>query len=304
MPELPEVENVRRTLKSSILGKEIKEIDIFYPKIITGDVEEFIDAVKGQRIVDIKRMGKFLIFILENTAFISHLRMEGKYRYISKPNIQELADDKKGLVNNVAVTVETILPKESEENKLGRFTEKHDHVMFRLEDDSLLYYNDTRKFGRLQLIDKEDYGVAPPLSQLGPEPWNAKVSQLYDKIHKSKLPIKAILLDQRIIAGIGNIYANEICFQVGLNPHTLGSDLSKKRIGELIESSKEILEESIKVGGTTIYSFSNDGQPGGYQQQLKVHGQKLCPTCGGEISKEKIKGRGTYYCKNCQKSKR
>jgi len=270
MPELPEVENVRKTLKELVVGKEIEDVHIFYPKIITGECNEFTNAIKGQKIVDIGRVGKYLIFILEKKAFLSHLRMEGKYRYLSR----------------------------------GESLNKHDHLGFIFIDGSGLYYNDVRKFGRLQLIDLEDYQKNPPLNQLGPEPWKANGSDLYPKIHKSNLPIKSILLDQRIIAGIGNIYANEICFEMGLNPKTLGSQLSKKRVQELIQVSQEILENAIHAGGTTIHSFSSIGEMGHFQDYLQVHGQKSCKRCQGQITKEKVKGRGTYYCKVCQKKKR
>ena len=283
MPELPEVENVRRTLQSLIVGKEVKEINVLYPKIVTGDVDGFKRAVQGQKIVDIERMGKYLVFILENIAFLSHLRMEGKYRYL--PESRE--EDKQYLMSG-------------EQSSLT----KHDHIVFTFTDKSCLCYNDVRKFGRLQLVDKENYSQEPPLNQLGPEPWSADAWQLYQKIHKSNQPIKSLLLEQHIIAGIGNIYANEICFQMGLNPHTLGSKLSRKRVEELIEVSKDILNKSIALGGTTIHSFSSVGVSGGYQQELKVHGQKECSICGGEIRKEMIKGRGTYYCAHCQKKRR
>ena len=276
MPELPEVENVRRTLKGLIVGKRIREVNILYPKIITGECDDFTSAVRGQKIVDIRRVGKYLIFILENIAFISHLRMEGKYRYLLSNDVDEMK--KEDILIN-----------------------KHDHLEFVFVDGSRMYYNDVRKFGRLQLVHKEDYQELPPLNQLGPEPWEANASELYYKIHKSNLPIKSILLDQRVIAGIGNIYANEICFIMRINPHTPGNKLSKKRIIELIEVSKEILEQSIQAGGTTIHSFTNVGVSGDYQQKLRVHGKKKCPVCEGEIYKEKVKGRGTYYCRHCQK---
>ena len=284
MPELPEVENVRRTLKSLIIEKEVKEVNVLYPKIVTGDVDGFRHAVQGQKIVDIGRVGKYLVFILEDIAFLSHLRMEGKYRYLSERGAE----------------VSRCLSDSKLENSLN----KHDHIVFTFTDESRLCYNDVRKFGRLQLVDRENYCQEPPLNQLGPEPWGADVKQLYQKIHKSNLPIKAILLEQHIIAGVGNIYANEICFQMGLNPHTLGNKLSKKRVEELIEVSKDILERSIALGGTTIHSFSSVGVSGDYQQELKVHGQKECVICGSEIRKEMIKGRGTYYCAHCQKKRR
>ena len=267
MPELPEVESVRKTLKKAIIGKEVEEVQVYYPMIINGDVEEFKASLKGQRIVDVRRIAKFLVFILEDHAFISHLRMEGKYRYID--NV---------MTNN-----------------------KHDHLIFVFKDGSMLCYNDVRKFGRLQLVDKGNYLHMLPLCELGPEPWQAEIDDIYNKLQRSSLPIKALLLDQRIIAGIGNIYANEICFEMKINPKTPGNKLTKKQVKELINVSKSILEHSIKEGGTSIHSFANDGETGNFQKYLKVHTRNKCLTCGGNIIKEKVKGRGTYYCKICQK---
>lgn len=269
MPELPEVETVRRTLKNFIIGKEIKEVKVYYDKIVEGDTKIFIEALRGQRILDINRVGKYLIFILDRTAFLSHLRMEGKY--------------------NMVEDSEPI--------------HKHEHVSFRFSDGGELRYQDTRKFGRLQLADKVTYYKDKPLCKLGPEPWNADPKRIYGKLHKSSMPVKALLLDQSIMAGIGNIYANEICFRMKINPKTPAKRLSKKRVEELVEISKEILDQAIDQGGTTIHSFDANGITGLFQVQLQVHMQKVCPVCKGVVTKEMVRGRGTYYCKECQKKR-
>ncbi len=269
MPELPEVETVRKTLKNFIIGKEIKEVVVHYDKIVTGDTAAFIRTLMGQRICDIDRMGKFLIFILDQDVFISHLRMEGKYNIVdaSKP------------------------------------LNKHEHLSFVFTDGSQLRYQDTRKFGRLELKNKESYRQDLPLSKLGPEPWDADPKEIYAKIHKSSLPIKSLLLNQGIMAGIGNIYANEICFQMKMDPTTPGKRLSKKRVAELIEVSEEILQQAIAQGGTTIHSFDANGITGLFQVHLQVHTQKNCSVCHGPITKKKLGGRGTYYCPLCQKKR-
>ena len=269
MPELPEVETVRRTLKNFIVGKEIKRVEVHYAKIVTGDAENFAKSLKGQTIQDISRVGKYLVFMLEDTAFISHLRMEGKY------NITEA------------------------QKPLG----KHEHITFHFSDGTELRYQDTRKFGRLELVNKETYAQELPLCKLGPEPWNADPGEIYLKIHKSSLPIKTLLLDQRIVAGIGNIYANEICFCMKIHPGTPGKQLSKKQVKELLEVSKMILEKAIAQGGTTIHSFDANGITGLFQVQLQIHMQKICSTCGGDVTKEMVQGRGTYYCEECQKKR-
>lgn len=269
MPELPEVETVRRTLKNFIIGKKIKQIRVHYDKIVVGDTKIFVESLKGQTMRDIDRVGKYLIFILDRQAFISHLRMEGKYN---------IAEASKPL-------------------------NKHEHITFQFSDDTELRYQDTRKFGRLELVNKETYRQDLPLCKLGPEPWDADPKELYSKIHKSSLPIKTLLLDQRIMSGIGNIYTNEICFNMKMHPLTPGKRVSKKRTAELIAVSKEILEKAIAQGGTTIHSFDANGITGLFQVQLQVHMQKVCLVCNGAITKEMVRGRGTYYCKVCQKKK-
>jgi len=269
MPELPEVETVRRTLKNFVLQKQIEDIYVHYDKIVEGDTAQFIETLKGQVIHDIDRMGKYLIFKLDNDAFISHLRMEGKYS-IETPEVP---------------------------------LQKHQHLTFQFHDGSQLRYHDTRKFGRLKLVNIETYATELPLSKLGPEPKDAILEEVYPKIHKSSLAIKTLLLNQSILAGIGNIYANEICFTMGINPYTPGKKLSKKRVKELLVVATKILDNAIKQGGTTIHSFDANGITGLFQVQLQVHMQKICPTCEQEIIKEMINGRGTYYCKKCQRRK-
>jgi len=267
MPELPEVETVRQTLKNFIVGKTIKSVETPYDKIIVGNAKEFARRLEGQIICNLDRVGKYLIFILDDDAFVSHLRMEGKY------NIVE------------------------ESTELG----KHEHVIFKFTDGSELRYADTRKFGRMELVSRDNYKDELPLSKLGAEPWEAKTDEVYVRLHKSSLPIKTLLLDQSIMTGIGNIYANEICFRMRINPKTPGNKLSKRRTAELIKTSQEILDEAIKQGGTTIHSFSANGIDGLFQTKLQVHMQQECPICKGIITKEQVNGRGTYYCKKCQR---
>lgn len=268
MPELPEVETVRQTLRQFVLNKTITGVDVFYDKIIDGDTQEFIHAITHQSIQEIERVGKYLIFILDDVAFVSHLRMEGKYH---------------------------ILPKEKP-------CDKHTHVAFHLDDEDLRYI-DTRKFGRMQLVDKKLYRQQLPLQKLGKEPFEITTEELYQLLHHTSLPIKTALLNQSIMCGIGNIYANEICFAMQIDPRTKSSRLSKKRVDELRKVSISILKNAIVQGGTTIHSFDANGIHGLFQLQLNVHGQKTCPTCQGEIKKIMVHQRGTYYCPHCQKKR-
>ena len=181
----------------------------------------------------------------------------------------------------------------------------HLHLWVRdlLDEGMEVRYNDVRKFGRMKLVDHDDYKNQLPLSKLGPEPFEIDYLELYQKLKKKNKAIKTVLLDQSIMTGIGNIYANEICYQMHLNPYTKANVLSKKRVKELVDVACEILNMAILQGGTTIHSFSANGIDGLFQVQLKVHMQKHCPL-GHEIKKVMINERGTYYCPICQKAKR
>lgn len=267
MPELPEVETVRQTLRQFILNQEILDIDIYYDKIINGDSQEFRQRLAHQHIQEIERVGKYLIFILDHDAFVSHLRMEGKYHIV----------DSKTPVD------------------------KHTHVVFHLPNHQDLRYIDTRKFGRMEIVDLHHYLDQEPLKKLGKEPFDIDVDELYRLLHRSSLPIKSALLDQSIMAGIGNIYANEICFEMKIDPRSKASRLSKARVKELKDIAVNVLTRAIQQGGTTIHSFDANGIHGLFQVELNAHGQKVCSCCGGEIKKIMLNQRGTYYCPICQK---
>ena len=269
MPELPEVETVKETLKKEVLKRKIKEVIVYYDNIIASpNVEEFKKNIKGQTINDIERRGKFLIFKLDDYYLLSHLRMEGRY-YI----------------------------------KHGEETLKHEHVRFMLDDKELRYI-DTRKFGRMYLLPKKEAFNMKPLNELGLEPWDDNLTKDYlkSKYKNKKLPIKTVLLDQSIITGIGNIYDDEILFMSRINPYEKACNLKDKDLDNIIKNTKIVLEKAIKLGGTTIRSYeSSEGVHGRFQNELLVHGKDICPNCGNKLEKDHINGRGTYYCKKCQK---
>lgn len=272
MPELPEVETVKNTLKKLVLNKKILKVDIYHNNIIAfPSVEEFKAKIKTQTIHDIKRRGKWLIFELDNYYLVSHLRMEGKY-FLKNPDDELI---------------------------------KHEHVVFKFEDQELRYH-DTRKFGKMYLIDKEKLEISKPINELGLEPWdeNLTTNYLREKYSNKNIPIKTVLLDQSIITGIGNIYADEILFKCRINPLVKAKELTKEQLRNIIKYTKETLEEAIKLGGTTIKSYeSAKGVHGLFQNKLLVHSRagKTCPECGTVIIKIPINGRSTYYCENCQK---
>lgn len=270
MPELPEVETVKNVLKGKIVGRKILGVDVFYNLIKEPSKDEFVKLIKNQNILDIKRRGKFLMFELDDYYLLSHLRMEGKY-YID-----------------------------------GKIT-KHDHIVFHLNGFDLKY-NDTRKFGRMYLIKKNLVYQKEPLNKLGLEPFdlNLNIEYLKQKYKNKKSSIKTLLLDQSIITGIGNIYADEILFLSKINPLQKGSTLSDEQLNNIIINTKLILKQAIKKGGTTIRSYESEkGVHGTFQNDLKVHNHEneKCPICGGVILKIKVNGRGTYFCSNCQRRK-
>lgn len=272
MPEIAEVETVRNTLKSMILNKKIVDVNIIYPKIIESDINDFKDILIGRKFIDIDRIGKWLMFDLNDYYLLSHLRMEGKY--FVKKSTDEIV--------------------------------KHEHIVISFEDGTDLRYHDTRKFGRMNLVKKSDIDKVEAIKKQGIEANSEKLTKeyLYEKIHKKNIPIKSLLLDQTIISGLGNIYANEVMFDARINPNKLGKDISLKECDLIVKASKKIIDAAIKDGGTTIKSYTSSlGVTGRFQQHLMVHKREgeECKVCGTLIENIKIGGRSTYFCPKCQK---
>lgn len=272
MPELPEVETVRKKLLEKIKDKNIDSVEIIYNKIIKNiNPQDFKKSLTNQKILDIKRYGKWLIFCLNDYYLLSHLRMEGKYLYKEKAE------------------------------KL----EKHEHIIFNIQDKKLIY-KDVRKFGCMYLFSKDtDIFNIKPLSDVGYEPWDKKLDLKYLKEKYNKnIPIKTLLLDQTILTGIGNIYADEILFLSNINPLLKGNELSDKNILDIIKNTCFVLEQGIKNGGTTIRSYTSiDSEEGHNQNNLLVHKREneKCKNCSTIIKRIKVGGRSTYYCEKCQK---
>lgn len=273
MPELPEVETVKETLKLKLVEKTITDVNIYHNNIIEYPaVDEFKRQIIKQKINGMDRYGKWLIFELDDYYLLSHLRMEGKY-FFRDP---------------------------SEERN------KHEHVVFSLDDGTELRYMDVRKFGKMHLILKEEIKEKGPLVEMGLEPWDKMLTLEYLRVKyfNKRIPIKTTLLDQSIIVGIGNIYADEILFLSKINPLVPSKDLTDKDLNNIIINTRKVLERAIEKGGTTIRSYTSvDGVHGLFQQELYVHSQlnKPCKNCGSIIIKTKVGGRGTYYCPSCQK---
>ncbi|WP_368644995.1 DNA-formamidopyrimidine glycosylase [Alkalibacterium putridalgicola] len=274
MPELPEVENVRNGLKKLIIGKRIVNTRVLWDNIIKDpQVSEFQQRIQGQKIEDIRRRGKFLLFVLSRDVLISHLRMEGKYR-LERPEVP---------------------------------LTKHTHVVFELDSGEELRYLDVRKFGKMSLVEKADLELHPSMKDLGPEPTDDTLETAYliNALKKTERPIKACLLDQKIVVGIGNIYADEILYDAYIHPERKGNELNESEIKRLRASIISIMNKAVEKGGTTIRTYSNAyGDEGSYQNYLSVYGktEEVCPRCQHTIRKIKVGQRGTHYCPQCQKA--
>ncbi|WP_078379444.1 DNA-formamidopyrimidine glycosylase [Sutcliffiella halmapala] len=273
MPELPEVETVRKTLVQLVKDKTIKEVKVLWPKMVKEPDDAFLfeQMLVGQRINDIGRRGKFLLFYLDDYCLVSHLRMEGKYG-VFRP--EEPAN-------------------------------KHTHVFFYFEDGTELRYQDVRKFGTLHLYKKGEELAAKSLVSLGPEPFDKEfnLEGFKERLSRKNRNIKAVLLDQTVVVGLGNIYVDEALFRSGIHPEKLANSLTDQEIEVLQREIVLTLQEAVDKGGSTIRSYVNSqGQIGMFQLELFVYGRKgePCKKCGTAIEKSVVAGRGTHTCANCQ----
>ncbi|MFT8742676.1 MAG: DNA-formamidopyrimidine glycosylase, partial [Lentilactobacillus hilgardii] len=269
---LPEVETVRRGLTELVAGSQIRTVDVLYPKMINLPPEDFTNALKNQIIKKIDRRGKYLFIRINNgLTIVSHLRMEGKY---------------------------DVEPE-------GTPLSKHTHIVFHLTDGRQLRYNDTRKFGRMNLVDTGHELTVAGLKTIGPEPTERDLTLDYMRkiFGKSKKLVKPFLLDQSNIAGLGNIYADEVLWLSKINPKQPVNTLSVVELKLLRKSIIDEIKRAIDGHGTTVHSYSNAyGEAGNFQNHLNVYGRQgePCLRCGTPIEKIKLAQRGTHFCPNCQ----
>ena len=276
MPELPEVETIKRTLQQLVIGKTIEDVEIFWGNIIKrpSDQLQFKLICQGQTIHGVDRRGKFLKFILDDNVLVSHLRMEGRY----------------------------MVQKKSEPH------EKHTHVIFSFTDDTELRYMDVRKFGTMHLLPKGEEDQHDPLVKLGVEPFSNEFTPdvLKKAFQKTSRTIKATLLDQSIVVGLGNIYVDEALFRARIHPKTMANSLSRKKLEILHREIIATLTEAVNKGGSSVRTYVNSqGEMGMFQLEHYVYGKKgePCTVCGTEIEKTVVAQRGTHYCPQCQKIK-
>lgn len=272
MPELPEVETVRRTLYDKVVGRRIERVEILTPRqIYHPDPESFRLELEGARFTEIDRRGKWLLFRLGPVTLIGHLRMSGRL-YICSPE---------------------------------REMDKHTHLIFHLEGGSQLRYEDQRKFGGFHLLGPAGEGMPPGLVTLGPEPLSDQFSPevLASKLAGKRSPIKAALLDQSVVAGLGNIYVDEALFCASVHPERQAASLSAAEIRRLHDCCRKVLETAIAKRGTTFsLYFAGDETPGDMYDELNVFDRTglPCPRCGTPILKLAVAQRGTHICPSCQ----
>ncbi len=269
MPELPEVETIARMLAPRLSGRTIRQVEVAWSRTIaTPTVEGFCEQLPGATIGAVQRRGKYLIFVLQPQAYLlTHLRMTGRYLLDPQP-----------------------LP-------------GHWRVLFRFEDEGTLVFVDPRKFGRLSLVTDLDAALAA----LGPEPLTSQftVEQLQRCLANRTGPLKAVLLDQRCVAGLGNIYVSEALWQARLDPRRAAATLTSAEVLRLHEAIQQVLGAAIQDGGTSLddrqYVFP-DGGTGRHQLTLAVYGRAgaPCPRCGVPIQRERIAQRSSYFCPRCQ----
>jgi formamidopyrimidine-DNA glycosylase len=281
VPELPEVEVVARTITREIQGKTIENVDVFWPRIIKfpDDQEEFKVNIVGQRIGEIRRTGKYLrIEIGTNYELIVHFRMTGKFN---------------------------MLPKED------RF-KKHLHLFFHFKDENEgLAYIDVRKFGDIFLVPKGEYSRIKGLFHAGVDPLSSDFiyPRFKELLKNKKRHIKALLLDQSVITGLGNYLCDEVLWfekGKGVHPQRLASSLSERELKGIYNKILEVIQESIRLGGNSFRDFSyGGGMKGDFKKMLKVYGRmgEECFNCSAPIEKIIVGGRSSHYCPTCQKIK-
>ncbi len=272
MPELPEVETVVRGLRENLIGLTLAEVICRYPKINRDNPRGWRQSLKGRRFIDVRRRGKnILIDLSDGLTLWVHLKMTGHFHLPP-------ADTPPG---------------------------RHDLVLFKLRDqDRQLRFQDTRRFGRVRLFPTETVMEQKGLVDLGPEPLEIKRPDFLALTRRSSRMIKPALLDQRFLAGIGNIYADESLFRAKIHPRRKTDQISGRKLNALHEAIRDILTTAIENMGTTVDSYAGiNGEAGGFQSYLRVYGRagQACNNCGTAIQREIIASRSSHFCPRCQR---
>jgi len=300
MPELPEVENLRRGLEWAILGARVKRVSVKRPKLVSGKGNlriasekkrrAFIRGVTGEKFLAIERRAKNLVFKLSRGKIIlAHLKMSGQFAYKSK--IYNL----KSVIGGHPIEIsETKLPN------------KHTHIIFELSKGTL-YYNDTRMFGYvLYYPSLRSFEAENHFGLLGLEPFDVKftAAYLFDTLENKRSKIKAVLMEQKIVTGLGNIYADEALFTAGVRPTRSSSSITPTEAKKLHSAIVSIMKRATRVGGSSVATYRLlDLSRGNYAREHQVYGKAgiPCPRCGTLLKRILVQSRGTVFCPRCQK---
>lgn len=280
MPELPEVETIRRRLHQVLPGKQIVSVEVFHPKSFTGEIA----SITQQPIQQVTRKAKVLTIELPTTNIVTHLKMTGQL-------IWKHGDQRVGGGHPTADWIQDL-------------PSKHTRIHYTFDDGSSLFFNDQRLFGWMRVMDAQQHQAE--LAKYGPDIIDdeASAEYLYERFQNKRVPVKVALLDGSIVAGLGNIYVCDALNKAQISPFRRTHTLSLNDVERLIVACKAVVELGIELEGSTTDGMyvSIDGMAGGYQTKMLVYGREgePCYNCGGTIAKEKIAGRGTYFCPDCQ----
>ncbi len=274
MPEMPEIETIRRSLEPHIKGCSIKSVEVLLPRQIKWpEPEAFVARILQTKVDRLDRVGKYLLLQLDNNvSLIFHLRMTGQLVYV---------------------------PAEGEDRS------HHNRLILHLSDGARLIFSDTRTFGTLYAMEQEELWRIQGMAEMGPEPLSATFTAEYlaQAVAGRKTRIKSFLLDQRKIGGLGNIYVDEALFLAGIHPQRLAGSLKPGEIKKLHETVNKVIADGIADGGTTFRDYRDgNGDRGSHQEHLYVYGRdgEPCRMCGTLLEKTKVGGRGTRFCPKCQ----
>ncbi|WP_104373525.1 bifunctional DNA-formamidopyrimidine glycosylase/DNA-(apurinic or apyrimidinic site) lyase [Desulfocucumis palustris] len=274
MPELPEVETVKRTLEKKLVGLAFEGIHLHMPKIVRlPQAQEFVSSLTGRKILRLGRRGKYLMLHLSgNYTLVIHLRMTGRLVYANPDTPME----------------------------------KHTHVVFLLSNGDQLRYTDIRQFGRMLLAPTPELDTLPGLRDLGVEPLGEHFTREFMKkeLKRRRTRLKALLLDQSFIAGLGNIYVDESLHRAGLHPERLAMDLTPRETTRLFQAIKEVLTDAVNNRGTSFRDYvDGEGRPGNNKERLQVYSREglPCHKCGKPIHRIRVAGRSSFFCPQCQK---
>jgi len=292
MPELPEVEVTRRKIEPHLVGRRITEVLTTKPSyFFVTKPAALAKALAGKQVAALTRHGKYLLAVLDDEQrLLLHLGMTGQLFTAGVSSPRLLSSTKGG-----ALTPEA--------QALGFRPDKHTHLEIRFADSGpTLYFRDARKFGKVELLAKA--ASSKRLDKLGIDALLARGDDLYRSAHKRKIAIKTVLLDQSVLAGVGNIYADEALFIAKVKPTKRANKLSAVQCAAIVAAAQQVMLRSIETGGSSISDYVQpDGQDGGYQDERRAYGRKgeACYVCGTLIKRTVLATRSTFYCPSCQK---